>query len=71
MLVIFGKIFNIKEDAISNFFNSGNIKKINSYISIAKEKKINGVPFFEIGKDFISGAQSSTDLESVIKANLD
>jgi len=71
VLIKIGKIFNIKEDAISNFFNSGNIKKINSYISIAKEKKINGVPFFEIGKDFISGAQSSTDLESVIKANLD
>ena len=71
VLIKIGKIFNIKEDAISNFFNSGNIKKINSYISIAKEKKINGVPFFEIGKDFISGAQSSADLESVIKANLD
>ena len=71
VLIKIGKIFNIKEDAISNFFNSGNIKKVNSYISIAKEKKINGVPFFEIGKDFISGAQSSADLESVIKANLD
>ena len=71
VLIKIGKIFNIKEDAISNFFNSGNIKKINSYISIAKEKKINGVPFFEIGKDFISGAQSSANLESVIKANLD
>ena len=71
VLIKIGKIFNIKEDTISNFFNSGNIKKVNSYISIAKEKKINGVPFFEIGKDFISGAQSSADLESVIKANLD
>jgi hypothetical protein len=27
-------------------------------------------PFFEIGKDFISGAQSASQLESVIKANL-
>ena len=34
------------------------------------KKNINGVPFFEIGKDFISGAQSSTNLESVIKSNL-
>jgi predicted DsbA family dithiol-disulfide isomerase len=28
------------------------------------------VPFFEIGKDVVSGAQSSSNLESVIKANL-
>ena len=70
VLIKIGKYFGIKEDVINNFFNSDNIKKVNSYIDIAKEKKINGVPFFEIGKDFISGAQSSTDLESVIKANL-
>ena len=71
VLTKIGTEFNIKEDVISNFFNSENVEKINSYIPIAKEKKINGVPFFEIGKDFISGAQSSVDLESVIKANLD
>ena len=71
VLIQIGKDFSIKEDVINNFFNSDNIEKINSYIPIAKEKKINGVPFFEIGKDFISGAQSSADLESVIKANLD
>jgi hypothetical protein len=35
------------------------------------EKKILMVfPFFEIGKDFISGAQSTSQIESVIKANL-
>ena len=71
VLTKIGKGFDIKEDVINNFFNSKNVAKINSYIGIAKEKEINGVPFFEIGKDFISGAQSSTDLESVIKANLD
>ena len=71
VLIKIGKYFSIKEDVINNFFNSDNIKKVNSYIDIAKENKINGVPFFEIGKDFISGAQSSADLESVIKANLD
>ena len=70
VLIKIGKIFSIKEDAINNFFNSDNIKKINSYITIAKEKQINGVPFFKIGKDFVSGAQSTTNLESVIKANL-
>jgi predicted DsbA family dithiol-disulfide isomerase len=37
---------------------------------MAREKGIDGVPFFEIGKDFISGAQSSIQLENVIKANL-
>ena len=71
VLIKIGKYFGIKEDVINNFFNSDNIKKVNSYIDIAKEKKINSVPFFEIGKNFISGAQSSPDLESVIKANLD
>jgi predicted DsbA family dithiol-disulfide isomerase len=46
------------------------LKLVNSRISDAREKNINGVPFFEIGKDFISGAQSSSQIESVIKANL-
>ena len=71
ILINIGMEFNIKEDVINNFFNPENVKKVNSYMAVAKEKKINGVPFFEIGKDFISGAQSSADLESVIKANLD
>ena len=71
VLIKIGKDFGIKEDVVNNFFNSENVEKVNSYIGIANEREINSVPFFEIGKDFISGAQSSTDLESVIKANLD
>ena len=63
--------FNIKESEVNNFFNSDNVEKVNSYVGIAKEKEINGVPFFEIGKDVISGAQSSANLENLIKANLD
>ena len=70
ILINIGKGFNIKEDDITNFFNPANVEKVNSYIVIAKEKEINGVPFFEIGKDFFSGVQSSSSLESVIKANL-
>ena len=71
VLIKIGKDFDIKEDIINNFFNSDNIEKVNSYIGIAKEKEINGVPFFEIGKDVISGAQSSANLENLIKANLE
>jgi len=63
--------FDIKESEVNNFFNPDNVEKINSYIGIAKEKKINGVPFFEIGKNVVSGAQSSVNLENLIKANLD
>ena len=63
--------FNIKESEVNNFFNPDNVEKVNSYIGIAKEKEINGVPFFEIGKDVISGAQSSANLENLIKANLE
>jgi len=63
--------FNITESEVNNFFNPENVKKINSYIDIAKGKEINGVPFFEIGKNVVSGAQSSANLESVIKANLE
>ena len=62
--------FDIKENEVNNFFNPDNFKKVNSYISIAKQKGINGVPFFEIGKDVVSGAQSTANLESIIKANL-
>ena len=71
ILINIGKEFNIKESDVNNFFNPVNVEKINSYISIAKEKEINGVPLFEIGKDVISGAQSSANLETLIKANLD
>ena len=63
--------FNIKESEINNFFNLKNVEKVNSYIDIAKVKEINGVPFFEIGKNVVSGAQSSANLESIITANLD
>ncbi|MDB4192809.1 DsbA family oxidoreductase [Candidatus Pelagibacter sp.] len=70
ILINIGKEFNINVDVINNFFNLKNIEEVNSYISVAREKEINGVPFFEIGIDFISGAQSSTNLESAIKSNL-
>ena len=70
ILINIGKKFNINADIINNFFNPKNIEKINSYILVAKEKEINGVPFFEIGANFASGAQSSANLESVIKCNL-
>ena len=70
ILINIGKEFNINADVINNFFNLQNIEEVNSYISVAREKEINGVPFFEIGVDFISGAQSSANLESAIKSNL-
>ena len=71
ILINIGRDFNIKEDLINNFFNSHNIDKVNSYIDIAKEKAISGVPFFQIGDDFVSGAQSTVNLKSLIKANLE
>ena len=61
---------NISENVFKDFINEENIENVNSKILIAKDKEINGVPFFEIGKDFISGAQSSIQLENVIKSNL-
>ena len=61
---------NISENVFKDFINEKNIENVNSKILVAKEKEINGVPFFEIGKDFISGARSSIQLENVIKANL-
>ncbi len=67
ILINIGKQFNINENIINEFFNSENI---NSYKLIAKEKNIMGVPFFVIGKDFISGAQSSSNLATTIKNNL-
>ena len=70
ILINIGKEFNIEKEIINNFFNVDNIEKVNSFISIAKEKLINGVPFFEIGNDVISGAQSTANLEAIIKANL-
>ena len=69
-MVNIAKEFNIQENDFKDFINDDNIQKINSKMSMAREKGIDGVPFFEIGKDFISGAQSSIQLENVIKANL-
>ena len=70
ILIDIAKQNNIPENIFRDFINDKNIENVNSKILTAKEKKINGVPFFEIGKDFISGAQSSIQLENVIKANL-
>jgi predicted DsbA family dithiol-disulfide isomerase len=70
ILMNIAKQNNIPENVFKNFINDKNIKNVNAKILIAKEKGINGVPFFEIGKDFISGALSSIQLESVIKSNL-
>ena len=61
---------NISEKIFRDFVNEENIKKVNSKITLAKEKGISGVPFFEIGNKFISGAQSVFQLESTIKSNL-
>ena len=70
VLIKIAKQNNIPEKEFKDFINEKNIELVNSKISDAREKNINGVPFFEIGKDFISGAQSSSQIESVIKANL-
>ena len=70
ILINIAKQNNISENVFKDFINEKNIENVNSKILVAKEKEINGVPFFEIGKDFISGAQSSIKLESVIKSNL-
>ena len=70
VLINIAKQNNISENVFKEFINEKNIEHVNSKISDAKEKNINGVPFFEIGKDFISGAQSASQIESVIKANL-
>ena len=70
ILINIAKQNNISENAFKDFINEKNIENINSKILVAKEKDISGVPFFEIGKDFISGAQSPIQLESIIKSNL-
>ena len=70
VLVNIAKEINITENIVKDFINKKNIELVNSKISTAREKNISGVPFFEIGKDFISGAQSSIQLENVIKSNL-
>ena len=70
VLVDIAKENNIAENIFKEFINEKNIQNVTSKILIAKEKNISGVPFFEIGKDFISGAQSSIQLENTIKSNL-
>ena len=70
ILINLGKQFDINEDKINEFFNLENIERVNSYRKIANEKNITGVPFFEIGSDYISGAQSSANLATAIKNNL-
>ena len=70
ILINITKQNNIPENIFRDFINEKNIENVNTKILVAREKGINGVPFFEIGKDFISGAQSSIQLESVIKSNL-
>ena len=70
ILINIGKEFDIDQNKIDKFFNSENIEKVNSYKKIAIEKNITGVPFFEIGNDYISGAQSSANLVTTIKNNL-
>ena len=70
ILIEIAKQNNIPEKEFKDFINKKNIELVNSKISEAKEKHISGVPFFEIGKDFISGAQSAIQLENVIRANL-
>ncbi len=69
-MVDVAKANNIAENIFKDFINEKNIELVNSKLSTAREKNISGVPFFEIGKDFISGAQSAIQLENVIKANL-
>jgi len=70
VLINIGKEFDIDENKINEFFNLENIERVNSYRQIANEKNITGVPFFEIGNDYISGAQSSSNLATAIKNNL-
>ena len=64
--------FWIKKNNIKADYNKRKINKdeIKSLILNVRDKKINGVPFFEIGTDFFSGAQSSANLESTIRSNL-
>ena len=70
ILANIGKENGINENQIRSAFNSReNIDQVNSYNQIARQKVINGVPFFEIGKNFISGAQSVTNLEKTIQSN--
>jgi len=70
ILINIGHDLKIDKILIEEFFNTENINKVNSYISLARKKNISGVPFFEIGKEMVSGAQSIELLKEVIKRNL-
>jgi predicted DsbA family dithiol-disulfide isomerase len=70
VLIGIAKKNKIEENFVKEFIIKKNIQNVTSKILTAKEKNISGVPFFEIGKDFISGAQSPKQLEEAIKANL-
>ena len=70
-LIEIGKSNGISEKEMIDIFSSNKkINDINQKDITARSIGINGVPFFEIGTDFISGVQSSANLESVIKSNL-
>ena len=71
ILINIGHNLKIDKILIEEFFNTENINKVNSYISLARKKNISGVPFFEIGKEMVSGAQSIGLLKEIIKRNLE
>jgi len=60
----------IKKENFEKFITEENINTINEKIKLANDRQIHGVPYFEIGKNFVSGAQSSVELERIIKTNL-
>lgn len=67
ILIKIGNDLKIDKITIEEFFNLENINKVNSYNSLARNKNINGVPFYEIGKETVSGAQSTKVLKEIIK----
>ena len=71
ILINIGHNLKIDKILIEEFFNTENINKVNSYISLVRKKNISGVPFFEIVKEMVSGAQSIELLKEVIKRNLE
>ena len=71
ILINIGHNLKIDKILIEEFFKTENINKVNSYISLARKKNISGVPFFEIGKEMVSGSQSIELLKEVIKRNLE
>ena len=70
ILIDIAKQNNISKNIFKDFINDENIQNVKSKISLAKDKKINGVPFFEIEKKFVSGAQTPNQLKDIIKSNL-